>query len=176
MDTFKQKRKCLCAHSIAAGIKSFKLECSEWTFWPWRRFPLIGQINSQSAKNSRRHLILSVLCRKSACRNIIPTAFFFFCHRVYFCRYLIYTGKNVKGSKHKTSEDEVFLQATRAAHMGLNKTGNIQNAQKETPSQTLRSDITASRRWEFFFFFFFNKPNLLRQEYLVMFILQICNF
>lgn len=47
----------------------------------------------QSAKSSRRHLILSVLCRESACTNIIPTAFFFFCHRVHFCMHLIYTRK-----------------------------------------------------------------------------------
>lgn len=38
--------------------------------------------------------------------------------------YLIYTGKNVESNKRTASEDEVFLQATRA-HMGSNKTGSI---------------------------------------------------
>lgn len=147
LDTLNQKLKSLCAHSIAASMKSFDWQCSEWTLWWWR--PLIGQIISQSAKNSRRHLILSVLCGKSACRNIIPTAFFF-CHRVHFCMHLLYTRKNVEGHKHTASEDEVVVQATRAAHMGPNKTGNIWNAPKQTQNQTLRSDITASRRWGHF--------------------------
>lgn len=85
MDTRNQKLKSLCAHSIAASVKSFDWQCSEWTLWWWR--PLIGQIISQSAKNSRRHLILSVLRGKSACRNIIPTAFLYVTEYISVCIY-----------------------------------------------------------------------------------------
>lgn len=41
------------------------------------------------------------------------------------------TGENAGGSKHTASEDEVFWQATGAAHMDSNKTGYIWNAPEE---------------------------------------------
>lgn len=91
MDTLNHKLKSLCAHSIAASMKSFDWQCSEWTLWWWRSFSSIGQIISQSAKNSTRHLILSVLCGKIGMQKYHSHSVVFFCHRVHFCMRLIYT-------------------------------------------------------------------------------------
>lgn len=73
----------------------------------------------------------------------------------------------IVGSKHTGSEDEVFLQAT---------TGNIWNASKISSKLDSETWHHSQQEVRSFLIFFFNKPNLLRQEYLVTLILQICNF
>lgn len=93
--------------------------------------------------------------RKSACKNIIPTAFS--SQSTFLCVSNLHMG-TCGEYKHIASEDGVFLQATRAALTGSNKTGNILNASDKTQNQTLRSDNTASRSWDQHISCFFTNP------------------
>lgn len=115
VDTLNQTLKSLCAHSIAASMKSFN--------WQWANVVTVetslGSLSAMQGIGMHKH--------HSHC---------VFCHRVHFCMYVINTGRNV-GSKHTASEREVLSQATRAAHTGANKAGKTLEMPRMKPEARL---------------------------------------
>lgn len=77
------------------------------------------------------------------------------------------TGENAEGNKHTASEDETFWQATGAAHMDSNKTGNIWLKTRlwDQTSQVAKS----------YYFQYYDQVNILI-EYLVSLLSCICDF
>lgn len=133
LDTLNQNLKSLCAHSIAASLKSFDWEYSE----PKKSCNNLVIMNMLSGDWPNHflnlHELQTSLDSLGSMQGIGMQRYYserIFCHRVHFCMCLIYTEANTVYSLWRWG-------ATTTTNMGLNNIEYSSNALRENKKNNL---------------------------------------